>query len=308
MPVFRTEKTSDYAVIAKHHLKNRTLSYKAKGLLTFMLSVPDNWDYSLAGLAVLSSDGVDSIRSGINELEKHGYVTRRRIRDDNGRLGETEYTIHEIPRKSQNGVSDDLPKKLPTQQDIPELEKPMLDFPTLDKPILESPTQLSNNVLSNKELSNKKLNNEKIKHTCQYENTLGSIESRQLYPGTSIDQVKQFEQFWQAYPRKVSKKAAREAWEKLEPDEILFSAIISAVNVAERYWSHYGISQRHIPYPSTWLSEERWDDELSFAQSSRYVNKVHGKELGRSARIPDSGVNYTIGGSDDPYHAVMYEN
>jgi hypothetical protein len=98
MPVFRTEKVSDYAVIAKHHLKNRTMSYKAKGLLTFMLSVPDVWDFSLSGLATLASDGIDGVRSGIRELEKHGYLTRRRIRDAGGRLGDIEYTIHEIPQ------------------------------------------------------------------------------------------------------------------------------------------------------------------------------------------------------------------
>ena len=93
MPVFRTEKTSDYAVIAKHHLKNRALSYKAKGLMTFMLSVPPDWDWSMAGLSTLASDGVDGVRSGIRELEKHGYLTRRRIRDAAGKLGDIEYTI-----------------------------------------------------------------------------------------------------------------------------------------------------------------------------------------------------------------------
>ena len=141
MPVFRTEKVSDYAVIAKHHLRNKVLSYKAKGLMTFMLSVPPEWDWSMAGLATLASDGIDGVRSGIRELEKHGYLTRRRIRDACGKLGDVEYTIHEIPQTPQGGGPGQTPDE-PPPPDIsaPALDLPILEKPTLEKPILEKPT------------------------------------------------------------------------------------------------------------------------------------------------------------------------
>jgi hypothetical protein len=156
MPIFRTEKVGDYAVIAKHHLKNKALSYKAKGLMTFMLSVPPEWDWSMAGLATLASDGIDGVRSGIRELEKHGYLTRRRIRDACGKLGDIEYTIHEMPQTPQGGEPGQSPDEPPQSNpaapvsDLPILEKPILENPTLEKPTqvlptLENPMQLSNN-------------------------------------------------------------------------------------------------------------------------------------------------------------------
>ncbi|MCL2619516.1 MAG: hypothetical protein FWD97_01105 [Defluviitaleaceae bacterium] len=161
MPVFRTEKVSDYAVIAKHHLKNKALSYKAKGLMTFMLSVPPCWDWSMAGLATLASDGIDGVRSGIRELEKHSYLSRRRIRDESGRLGDIEYTIHEIPQN----LLDNEPNRMPevalhnphmssstsTNLDAPAYAAPLnspsnlpiSDYPPLATPALESPSMAS---------------------------------------------------------------------------------------------------------------------------------------------------------------------
>ena len=99
MPVFRVDKTRDYTVLSNHIFKDRTLSAKAKGLLAEMLSLPENWDYTLKGLTTLFSDGIDSIRQGIKELEAHGYVVRGRKRDEKGRLGEREYVIYETPHK-----------------------------------------------------------------------------------------------------------------------------------------------------------------------------------------------------------------
>jgi hypothetical protein len=97
MAVFRVEKTRDFTVMSNHHLRNTALSLKGKGLLSLMLSLPDNWDYTTRGLAHICKDGVDSICTALAELEQHGYLTRHRIRDKHGRLGDIEYTIHEKP-------------------------------------------------------------------------------------------------------------------------------------------------------------------------------------------------------------------
>ena len=93
MAVFRVEKVKDYTIMSNHHLRNVDLSLKAKGLMSLMLSLPEDWDYTLKGLACICRDGVDSISRTIKELEDHGYLTRRRFRYPNGRLGDIEYDI-----------------------------------------------------------------------------------------------------------------------------------------------------------------------------------------------------------------------
>ena len=85
--------------MANHHLRNKTLSLKAKGLLSLMLSLPEDWDYTTRGLSCICKDGVDSIRVGIQELEANGYLVRERHRNENGQYGAIEYTILEKPRQ-----------------------------------------------------------------------------------------------------------------------------------------------------------------------------------------------------------------
>ena len=139
MSVFRVERTHDYTVMSNHHLKNRALSLKAKGLLSLMLSLPDDWDYTLQGLAHISLEKVDAIRKAITELENEGYITRTRERDEQGRLRGTEYIIREQP------ISEKPTLEKPTLEK-PMLEKPTLDKPTQAKPTLENPTQLNKNI------------------------------------------------------------------------------------------------------------------------------------------------------------------
>ncbi len=91
MAVFRIEKTKDFTIMSNHHLRNTELSLKAKGLLSLMLSLPEDWDYTTKGLAHICKDGVDSITTALKELERHGYLTRQRLRYDNGQLGDIEY-------------------------------------------------------------------------------------------------------------------------------------------------------------------------------------------------------------------------
>ena len=118
--------------MANHHLRNKALSLKAKGLLSLMLSLPEDWDYTTRGLSCICKDGVDSIRVGIQELEANGYLVRERRRNGNGQYGAIEYTILEKPR----------------QMAIPPQAIPMQDFPTQEIPaqlnIEESNTQKSN--------------------------------------------------------------------------------------------------------------------------------------------------------------------
>ena len=96
--VFRVERNKNFTVMANYHLKDKRLSLKAKGLLSVMLSLPDDWNYNMKGLARLSRDGLDSVRSTVKELERYGYVSRRRIRTETGhQLADTEYLVRECP-------------------------------------------------------------------------------------------------------------------------------------------------------------------------------------------------------------------
>ena len=137
MAVFRIEKTRDYTVMSNYHLRDMSLSLKAKGLLSLMLSLPENWDYTMRGLARICKDGIDSISGGIRELEAHGYLIRARVRNENGQLGSIEYTILEQPKAPS-----------PTQEK-PIRENPVQANPMLDAPIQENPAQLNKEESSN---------------------------------------------------------------------------------------------------------------------------------------------------------------
>ena len=97
MAVFRTEKKEDFTIMSNHHFKDKRLSMKAKGLLSMMLSFSDDWQYSLNGLAAVSKEGLTAIRATVQELEDNGYLVRRRLRNEQGRLSSVEYDIYEIP-------------------------------------------------------------------------------------------------------------------------------------------------------------------------------------------------------------------
>ncbi len=95
MAVFRVERTGDYTVMSNFHLKDKRLSLKAKGLLSQMLSLPDDWDYTLSGLSYINRESKDAIRSAVNELETAGYIRRRQTTDASGKFAANEYTIFE---------------------------------------------------------------------------------------------------------------------------------------------------------------------------------------------------------------------
>ena len=98
MAVFRIERTRDYTVMSNHHLRNEKLSLKAKGLLSMMLSLPENWNYTTRGLAAICKEGVDAIGGALRELETAGYIVRHQLRDRQGRISDTEYVIYEQPQ------------------------------------------------------------------------------------------------------------------------------------------------------------------------------------------------------------------
>ena len=138
MPTIRIEKTKDYTVMANHHLRNKALSLKAKGLLSYILSLPEDWNYTLSGLATSCKDGLDSVRQAVCKLETYGYVVRSRIRDARGRLRDTEYVVYESPVSVKPALDEPIEEK-------PVQEEPVLENPTLENPALGNPTLLNTN-------------------------------------------------------------------------------------------------------------------------------------------------------------------
>ena len=183
MAVFRVEKNRDYTVMSNHHLRNADLSLKSKGLLSQMLSLPEEWDYTLKGLSQINREGIDAIREAIRELERAGYVTRTRVRNEKGQLGAADYVIHEFPVPPKPILEN------PTQ------DKPISENPTLENPMQENPTQL-NKELSSKELSNTDLLNT---HSIPILSTLSKGEAAQPQErkgngNTNMDAVRAYEE------------------------------------------------------------------------------------------------------------------
>lgn len=150
MAVFRVERTRDYTVMSNYHLRDKSLSLKAKGLLSQMLSLPEDWDYTLAGLSFINRESKDAIRSAINELEKGGYIIRRQTTDAGGKFSGNEYIIHESP------VSAELPPPKPLSG------FPTTVNPTTGKPLSENPTQLNIDIQNTEKLNTDRVSTDSI--------------------------------------------------------------------------------------------------------------------------------------------------
>ena len=150
MAVFRVEKNRNYTVMSNVHLKDKGISLKAKGLLSVILSLPEDWNYTTRGLAAICKEGVDSIGAALRELESAGYLIRHRLRDKGGRISDTEYIVYESPHKTPEADSPYTAS--------PCTENPYMVFtdtatPQTDAPDTENPAQLNTQV-SNTQKSN----------------------------------------------------------------------------------------------------------------------------------------------------------
>jgi|GEM_PF-1310222 len=167
----RVEKVKNFTILSNKLLQDKRLSFKAKGLMAFMLSLPPDWDYSIEGLAYCSKDGINSITTALKELKQCGYLTMERTRDTKGRLDGTEYIIREEPEQ-------------PILENKP--QAPKCDFPRLEKPILEKPI-LENRMQQNTNIQNTNITNNKnniyIKGKCD---TPDSSKSEEVEPDKKV--------------------------------------------------------------------------------------------------------------------------
>lgn len=240
MAVYRVEKTHDYTVMANHHLRDERLSLKAKGLLSMLLSLPDDWEISIRGLASIVTDGVGAVQTGINELIEAGYIVRRRQHADTGAFAGFEYIIHEVPPCTEN--------------------------PYTANPYTENPAQSSKDKLSTIPPI--------VPHEGEDSLSLAALDSSL---GEGADEAKPkrkrratksapdyrpdtFARFWAAYPRGEDKQGAIAAWDEIKPDDATLQAMSRALvrQKASEEWQR-GIG---IPYAVRWLRRRRWEDEI----------------------------------------------
>lgn len=159
MSTFRVNKNVNYTVMSNHHLQDKKLSLKAKGLLSYMLSLPDDWDYSLKGLTISCKDGLDSVRTAVLELEEHGYVRRQKVRNARGQIVDYDYQVYESPIKDTPATPSDDSNTLPPstsgsqKNGAKPCSSPFLDFPNLAEPNLEKATQQNTNKQNTKRQS-----------------------------------------------------------------------------------------------------------------------------------------------------------
>lgn len=154
MGVFRVEKTKNYTVMSNYHFKDKKISWKAKGLLSTMLSLPEDWDYSIKGLEAMSTDGNKAVRSGLKELQDNGYLTRTAIRDSKGIIRDWDYTIYENPLENPNWSKEFAEVLNPDVQngqvDTPEVQNAQVEEGQVENAQVENGIQLNTNILNTK--------------------------------------------------------------------------------------------------------------------------------------------------------------
>ena len=242
MAVFRIDKTKDYTVMANHHLRNKSLSLKAKGLLSLMLSLPDNWDYTTKGLAMICKDGVDSICSTVRELESAGYIQRRRIRDGHGRLAEIEYTILEHPAEPESS-----PKRENPVLENPVLENPEQVEPEQEKPEQEKPVALLNTKKSKTKKSNTDRSNTQSFLPSEAPETDGPTDGQELrdaeYPASYVQD--RFRKLTGEHIRQVLEGIGENTTRVYNTRAYLLAALFNAVSTMD---NHYAMLVNHDFY------------------------------------------------------------
>lgn len=235
---FKVIKDKNFTVMSNMHLKDKSLSLKAKGLLSLMLSLPEDWDYSLRGLEAICKDGRDGIQSGINELRNAGYLHIVQAHSSNGHFAGYDYVIYESPNPDIN-------------------KSPFTEKPYTEKPYTENPQQLNTkeiNILNNIP---------PISPKCGVNDTQKKSKST---PKKSKSMPKWepefFERFWKAYPRGEDRPGAVKVWDSLQPSKETILVMSKALDICKNSdeWKR-GIG---IPYAVRWLKRMEWENEKLF--------------------------------------------
>ena len=216
--IVRVNKTSNYTVISNNVFKDQNLSLKAKGLLTTILSLPDNWKYSIEGLTRLCADGRNTVATAINELIEAGYIVRTQKFDEAGKFSGYIYDIYE-----------EIPPKI---ADLSYAEKPFTE-----KPFTENQQELNTNI-----------SNTNILNT----NNIDSIP-----PISPLENLfEEFWKAYPSCKRKVDKQGCKRKFLKIENLETIFPDIMASLEMWKREWAKE--KNEYVPLTSKWINQQYW--------------------------------------------------
>lgn len=238
MAILRVHKTSNYTIMSNYHFKEKEMSLKAKGLLSLMLSLPNDWDYSIEGLVSICKENETSIISTLKELKQFGYLVIRKLLPNettSGRI-EYEYDIYETPNQQKQDSK---------KQDLENLGVENLG--------LENQGQvITNNKIINKLNTNNIYNIIEEKEITKEKENVEIVDKREML----------FNEFWKAYPRKVNKNGAKKSFMRIPKLEQDFELIMNKLEDFKKSKSWQDNNGQYIPHPQTWINQKRWEDEM----------------------------------------------
>lgn len=245
--IIKLKRREGFTVLPNALLRDSRLSLKTKGLLCVMLSLPEDWSYTVGGLSKVCGAGRDAVRSALRELEAAEYLIRAQLHDGAGKFGGNLYVISDV---SNSPLPDDAP--------------PLPGFPSTENPTLQTKD------INNTPYSPPEGDATPSASTALLEPSPDNKPKRQRRIGRPKDgptwKPERFAGFWRVYPRKVAKQSAIKAWDKLQPDDVTIALMGRALlrQIASEAWRRD--DGQYIPHPATWLNQARWEDEISGIQ------------------------------------------
>ena len=224
-------KNRNYTVMSNYHLRETEMTLKAKGLLSVILSLPPDWDYSIAGLVAISKENETAIKTALKELKKFGYLKITKMMPNETESGRIEYSydIYEEPSEALKAEFQSLEKQ------------------EAEKQPLENPGQLSinNQSTKNKVNKNKKDNNDQ--------------------PAKLAESVllAEFEELWKDYPRKQGKNSAQKAYVKARRSGIDKATVQDGITRYNAQIKANNVDMKYVKQGSTWFNQQCWDDEYA---------------------------------------------
>ena len=240
--VIKINRNSGYTTISTHHLWDRALSLKAKGLMSLMLSTPSTWKSSIKGYAQINKDGRDSVNAALQELQKAGYLQITRRHDKRGKFCGYEYTLNELPVIAESET----------------VSGETVSGETVSGETVSGET-VSGETVSGKTVSGKTVSGKTVSGKSATSYILNKANNKKAN-GDGAESDAMFAQFWASYPRKVGKSEARKAWSKLKVTSETFEQIKSGLEAWKLCSQWAKDNGDFIPYPATWLNGHRWED------------------------------------------------
>ena len=260
MGKFTVLRTKNYTTMCNYHLRDRSLSIKAKGLLSIMLSLPDDWDYSINGLVTISKDGKDSVISALNELKTACYIKMTQGKNSNGQFGSWDYDVYEIP------------------YNIYQYGKSESGRPNTENPNTGNPPQLNTNI-NRSIINNTPTINENIKEQKTKTNITPSIPQGDVIEEMSQEKIL-FEEFRKIYlgtKRGLDVEFANFCKKHKDWREVLPYLKVNYERQIEAKKSQRGsIDPRYEKHLQTYINQRCWEEEISYGSNTTNTTSAHG--------------------------------